>query len=139
MPVLDIPLHPSKQFFVLMVMVLFISYGIVFTLPIGGGGKILLISLISVYSFPLAYQQVLLKGKNAIVKIHFKSQQWQIYRHNQLLPVCLCKESIVTSGICMLRFKSTDENKKYAIVIFGDSLLPEDGRGLRRQLRIKDF
>jgi hypothetical protein len=130
---IDINLSPSKQFIFLIILALMGSLFTVFTLPVGGLIKGILITTILSYGFYILYFYGFLRHSNSIVRIFGShDSEWNIMDRSGTNVAELCGSSTVTTCCAILRFKVSDRKMKRSCVVFPDSV-PE---GFYRKLLV---
>jgi hypothetical protein len=114
---IDINIYPSKQFRLLIAIVLIATLIIIFTLAISIWLKLLLIVLAGSYS--------LLQHRKPIIQLRFHDDQWIIRDKTREYTAELCGSSTITKFCSILIFQIKNERFKRSCIIFRDSLQPD--------------
>lgn len=135
MPEISFKLKPSKQFNLLILLVLSICLVIVASINLRWEAKLALAVSVLIYSGWIAGRYGLLISKQAIVKLVLNSNGWAIGKAQSLDLAQVCGDSTVTTWVSVLRFKVAKKRAKQTCVIFRDSLGSEQYRRLLVALR----
>jgi hypothetical protein len=119
---LDIPLKPARPYILLILLALIGSIVIVLTLPLSGWLKILLLTLVSGYSWQSIVNKALLLDANAILRLTHTADRWEIHTRREILPVKICGDSTLTGFLSVLLFQVEGQRKKVTCVIFKASV-----------------
>jgi hypothetical protein len=128
MPNVHIKLKPSKQFFILLLMVLIGAVFIIFNLPILNWLKILLIVVSLLYGLKIFWKNIFLRHKNSILGLSHDADGWKIHLREGIFPAEL-KGGTVSSWVSVFLF--THSKKSFECVIWNDSLKKDEYRRLK--------
>jgi hypothetical protein len=120
---LDINLQPSKQFIVLILLVLLGTLAVVFSLPVSGWIKGLLMIAILYYGLSILWTTGFIKGPYSIKGLRLRLDGSGIlYCSPQPPEGIITGESIVTTYVCVLCFTMLGKPNKRTCILFNDSL-----------------
>ncbi len=122
---IDTNLKPSAVLVILSSLILLCTACLVFDLPLSWWVRSVILGLVLVYGGNIFWHTMLLRGKNAILKIALTTDGWEIHDQTTIYPAELGGESTVTTLLCVLRFKVLGENRKRSVIIFRDAIEPE--------------
>lgn len=132
----DIHLKPSKQFILLIILIVMGGLVIIFSLQCGYWVKALLIIFVLIYGLQIFKSFGLYMGMNAIKGLRqIGDNNWLLLANQREIIGKLTGESTVTSQLCVLRFIIPGERSKLSCIIFKDSLDQEQYRRLLVWLR----
>lgn len=126
----EFKLQPSKQFFALFLVVIVVSLGIVWYLPISTIIKLFALTGFGIYSIKIYRMFVCLQDQRAIISFqrdHSRENSWLIKTGQGLHPAKLLEESTVTHVVSVLCF-TTEAQRHTTCVMFRDSLPLDDYR-----------
>jgi hypothetical protein len=132
---IDIKINPSKQGFILLICLFFVSFVIIYSLSELGWAKIILAIITLVYGGSIFRRDILLKHPYSIVRLSKqKDDIWYLYNSKGHIEARLSGDSTVTTVCSILRFKVPNHFFKYSCLIFRDSINTETYRRLLLQL-----
>lgn len=132
---LHVKLQLSRQFMVLILLVVGGCLLISISLPWAIAAKVLLFLTITGYGSYLFWRYGLLKSPNAITQLAYKGKHWQLYDQQGPVDAELCGDSTVTTWVCVLRFRVAEKKLKRTCIIFCDALAPDEYQRLLAVVR----
>jgi hypothetical protein len=115
---LDIPLKPAAVYIRLILLILAGSSAIVLAIPVNGWLKIFLLMLLAVYAWRSILKKALLLNADAILRLTYFHDCWEVHTAGEILPVKISGDSTLTGFLSVLRFQGEGQRKKISCVIF---------------------
>lgn len=134
---ISLNLQPSRAFTVTILLLILSSILIIVSLPIWSVWKILLIILTITYGAYTVCRYGLLKHSKAITRLILDPEECHLTDGNNVFPAQITGESVITSFVCLLRYKTSGSRWQHSLVICKDMLAASDYRRLLVWLRCK--
>lgn len=125
MPNHEFKILPSRQYGLLISLIIIASFILVIGLPLQ------LVIKFSLCLFLLVYGYTLLKHRNTLTALHYIGKgRWLISSNNQVRSASLRGDTTVTARVSVLRFRIDNQIWPKSYVIFRDALAPDQYRKL---------
>jgi len=124
----EFQLRPSRQYLLLLSLVLSASMAVIILLPCAWWLKVMMAAGLSAYGVYLVQQVAQLQGKNAITRIVSCENGWRVHTNQDVLNATLMGDSTVTRLVSILRFKVSTQCRPLCCVMFRDSIANDDYR-----------
>lgn len=134
----DFKLYPSKQYLILIGLMLILSLAAIFSLTFPLWAKGLLLLVVFAYLAHIYWHFACLKAAFSITELkHIEAKQWQLRSPSGIYEAVLRGDSTVTGLVSVLRFEVQDSGAKLNCLVFPDSLQPFEYKQLLLILRNK--
>jgi len=131
MPDLEFNFRPSKQYLLIISLILLTSMVIVLALMLGVWIKLLIFILIMGYGGHIFWKYGLLQSRHSITGIRRHSDgRWHLYTQDNTYHADIRGDSTVTSLVSVLRFRVDRKSLPVSCIVFRDSLPPDFYRQL---------
>jgi len=118
-----IHLYPSKQFFIITLLILSITLLIIICSPFLWFIKIILIAVTLAYGGHLFFRYIFLRSPHSIIGLSQNTNGWVLHQKNQLIqPLQLSGDSTLTNYVAILRFTQINKRFKQTCIVWKDSL-----------------
>lgn len=127
---ISLNLRPSKQFLILMGVVIVGSLLICGYLPVLNLIKVSLMTAVFIYGGAQYWHYGLLKSRRSITELKLNEAGWQLRDQSGVFSAELIGDSTVTTHVCILRFMQPNQRKKRSCIICKDAVNPDEFRRL---------
>lgn len=129
--------HVSKKLYYLFLILYGLALLIIYQLPMVFGWRILIVIILSIYVVKVLRKHILFVLPTSFTALRRTSNNWLVYNQQigwQVIKL-FSSESVVLSGVIILRFNLEGDKKRSSLCLPFDVMLESDYRKLKVYLR----
>lgn len=133
---LEFKIKPSWQYLFLLAFVFLATAAVIFSLQILWIWKGILFLTTAIYCWQITFRYALLKAEQSIISIKYEGNKtWTVQMKSGQYRGELCGDSLVTTFVCVMRFRIPGKFWPRSCVIFQDALDDNQHRHLLTLLK----